>query len=594
MIGRLSLLVLVGAVAASTAGATPTLVSNGLIVFASNRAENYPYPLVYTVAEQGSKHRRVSRIAAWGPPSWAPNGRALAFASSNDVVIAGMNGGPLQRLHIQRSPETSATVAWSPDGRTIAIAEEARPLYLKTLGGSLRRLSRGEARAPAWSPSGRRIAYVSARDRLTVVDAAGRQRRSLGGWGISTRPSWSPDGRHIALADRGIVLVNTQTGRRRRVTSRIGDNDPVWSPDGTLIAFQRLIGTYRTEIFVVRPDGTGLARLTRNRQAEEWLTWSPDSSRLAYAGARGDVFVTSRRGGRPTRISRNSCGEGANWLTWSPRGGMLAFGGLNVGPDTELYSENPESGGTRQLTHNCTRWEANPSWAPDGTAIAYDDGTGLGPSDIFVRRGSQVRRLTTDPARDIDPSWSPDGTRLVFARNVRGGTPGESAYELFTVGADGGSMRRLTDTAGNNLEPAWSPLGDEIAFVSTRAQRGIYVMRTDGSEATLALTGGVGRPAWAPDASRIAFSLDDDIWTMRPDGSDQRRVTERGGITGPLMDARDPAWSPDGRWIVFAGDVDEGRGTAYGLFVVAATGGPERLLSYAYQDSVEPDWQRAP
>jgi Tol biopolymer transport system component len=197
VIGRLRLLVLVGAVAASTAGATPAFVSNGLIVFASDRAENYPYPLVYTVAEKGSKHRRVSRVAAWGPPSWAPNGRALAFASSDDVVIAGADGGSLQRLHVPRSPQTSATVAWSPDGRTIAIAEEARPLYLKTLGGSLKRLTRGEGSGPAWSPSGRRIAYVSAGDRLTVVDADGRRRRSLGGWGISTRPSWSPDGRYI-------------------------------------------------------------------------------------------------------------------------------------------------------------------------------------------------------------------------------------------------------------------------------------------------------------------------------------------------------------------------------------------------------------
>jgi TolB protein len=417
VIGRLRLLVLVGAVAASTAGATPALVSNGLIVFASDRAENYPYPLVYTVAEKGSKHRRVSRVAAWGPPSWAPNGRALAFASSDDVVIAGADGGSLQRLHVPRSPQTSATVAWSPDGRTIAIAEEARPLYLKTLGGSLKRLTRGEGSGPAWSPSGRRIAYVSAGDRLTVVDADGRRRRSLGGWGISTRPSLSPDGRYIALADRGIALVNTQTGRRRRVTRRIGDNEPVWSPDGTLIAFRRLISAYVTEIFVVRPDGTGLKRLTRSRLPEAWLTWSPDSRRLAYVeGARGDVFVVRRGGGRAARISRDSCGEGANWLTWSPRGGKLAFGGLNVRPDTELYVSNPESGRTRPLTQNCTRWAANPSWSPDGTAIAYDDGWGgSGPSDIFVRQGSRVRRLTTHLA----PRWTRAGRRTAGASSSR-------------------------------------------------------------------------------------------------------------------------------------------------------------------------------
>jgi TolB protein len=587
VIGRLSLLVLVGAVAASTAGATPSFVQNGLVAFASDRAENYPYPLVYTIAARGSKHRRVSRVAAWGPPSWAPSGRALVYPSANDIVIAGVNGGPLRRLHVPRLPETRATVAWSPDGRTIAIAEEERPLYLKVLGGSMKRVTRGEAEAPVWSPSGSRIAYVSPPDLLMVVDADGGRRRRLGTWGISKQPSWSPDGASIALADRGIVLVNTHTGRRRRITSRIGDNDPVWSPDGTLIAFRRLVGGSAMDIFVVRADGTGLERLTRSQHPQELPTWSPDSRRLAYtAGTRGDVFVVRRSGGRPTRIARAPCGEDASWLTWSPRGGRLAFGGFNLRPDTELYVSNPESGRTRQVTHNCARWEANPSWSPDGTAIAYDD-----DDDIFVRQGSRVRRLTTHPARDIDPSWSPDGTRLVFARHVRGGTPEASGYELFTVGAGGGSVRRLTVTAGSNLQPDWSPRGDEIAFVSTHAPSGIYVMHSDGSNSALATAGLVSHPAWSPDASRIAFVRDYDIWTMRPNGSDQLRVTRRDDST----EATDPAWSPDGRWIVFAGDVQSTRtATEYALFVVAATGGPERMLSYGYQDSVEPDWQPVP
>jgi Tol biopolymer transport system component len=174
---------------------------------------------------------------------------------------------------------------------------------------------------------------------------------------------------------------------------------------------------------------------------------------------------------------------------------------------------------------------------------------------------------------------------------VRGGTPEASGYELFTVGAGGGSVRRLTVTAGSNLQPDWSPRGDEIAFVSTHAPSGIYVMHSDGSNSALATAGLVSHPAWSPDASRIAFVRDYDIWTMRPNGSDQLRVTRRDDST----EATDPAWSPDGRWIVFAGDVQSTRtATEYALFVVAATGGPERMLSYGYQDSVEPDWQPVP
>lgn len=585
MISRICLLAVACALAAGTAGAASPVAGNSLITFASDRAENYPYPQIYAISATGSKRRRLSRDAAWGPPSWSPNGKAIAFPTIDDVAIASVDGRSQRKLGLPRSFGGGADVVWSPDGRRIALANEVGPLYVKTLGGSLRRFTGGAASLPSWSPNGRLIAYLRGQDPelgvLVVARSRGRARaRSLMRRLGTTRPTWSPDGRRLALDDKNdVAVVDVRTAKRTRITRGGRSREPLWSPDGKWIAFLRPAYSDWSEIYVVHPDGTGLRQLTSNRDGISWFTWSPSGHRLAFAGRRTDVYTVDPVTRRIRRLSRTRCGEGATWLTWSPRGDLLAFGaGSNQG--TEIFTTDESGARVKRLTRSCFGRKEHPAWSPNGDEIAFDNGLG-GRGDIFVVRkdGSGARKLTTTSAREIDPSWSPDGTHLAYA----------SGSEIFTMrAADGTEKRQLTDRGGAG--PAWSPRSNKILFSSDRDGPGLYLMNPDGSGVAKLLDGPASQAAWSSDSSRIAYVRDDDIWTMSADGGNPVRL----GVGHAYQEASSPSWSPHGTKIVFSADIDPGRGSQYALFTVDSSGGVPQFVAYAPVNSIDPDWQRLP
>lgn len=112
--------------------------------------------------------------------------------------------------------------------------------------------------------------------------------------------------------------------------------------------------------------------------------------------------------------------------------------------------------------------------------------------DIYVMNadGSQVSRLTDDPAEDFDPAWSPDGTQIAF----QSGLVAEPRYShIWIMNDDGSGQRRLSQDYG--ARPVWSPDGRYILF-----QWGdLYLMRADGSEVTRLPISGLGEltfPDW--------------------------------------------------------------------------------------------------
>jgi len=193
---------------------------------------------------------------------------------------------------------------------------------------------------------------------------------------------------------------------------------------------------------------------------------------------------------------------------------------------------------------------AAPSWSPNGTHLAYFAEVD-GNLDIYVvaADGSDIQRLTDDPAPEYSPLWAPDGGRIAFISERDGD------QDVVVMHVDG---THQTDVSHDRLPDeahTWSPDGRRIAFVAYLdgadpltigdGNAEIVVVSVDGSHRREASRNPAwdGDPTWSPDGRRIAFTRRTDhatIYVMRMDGSDQRRLRGSPGIANDCC----PAWRP--------------------------------------------------
>jgi polyisoprenoid-binding protein YceI len=197
---------------------------------------------------------------------------------------------------------------------------------------------------PAWSPDRRRIAYASySVERppdLWIMGADGSGPRALTTGAAVQSPAWSPDGRTIVVvgfdeSNQSLQTIDVGTGKIRPVPGGPGvAGRPAWSPDGRTIAFTFLPKNGTSEdVYVIRPDGSGLRQLTSDATYEYEPAWSPDGTRIAFVRD-GDVWSMDADGRHQQRLTT---GLPADSPTWSPDGRHLAF--VVAGSD-ELLSGN--------------------------------------------------------------------------------------------------------------------------------------------------------------------------------------------------------------------------------------------------------------
>jgi Tol biopolymer transport system component len=338
--------------------------------------------------------------------------------------------------------------------------------------------------------------------------------------------------------------------------------------------------------------------LTTHADMENWPTFSPDGSHVAYQGAAADddgaAVLVKQVGG--AEALRRTFGPGLDHaLSWSPDGRWIAFlrGDFPARMDPlRLLVIPPVAGAEREIAriNYGVGWGARPAWTPDSQAVIVPDREGpTGPFSLYrisIDDGRRTRWTFPDAASpgegDLDPAVSPDGTRLAFNRNG----------VLHLVELDDGLQprgppRELADLSriadGELSGPfglAWTANSRELVFPwGTWPDPRLYRISAEGGP--IRPLGGLASGTFAPAISlvgdRLAYMewiVRYDLWQIEVDEA-KSAISEPSRLTASSRLDSNPVVSPGGERIAFHSN----RAGRYGIWIASSSGEGARPLT---------------
>lgn len=406
------------------------------------------------------------------------------------VVLRGEQAEPFKTVPFTSFPGREAEPALSPSGDRLAFTwggPDGRnvDIYVKQDGAETPlRLTTDPAReySPAWSPDGREIAFArsGAEREVVVVPAIGGSEQRVARFeerevaGLA----WSPDGTTLAVSVQtetggpfAVFLLSRETLQLRQLTtpptSRRGDTDPAFSPNGERLAFVRSAEDGAADLFVVSVRGGDPQRLTYDEREILGLDWTPGGQSLVFASQRAEgsgLWRIAASGGAPEWVVTAGEGRGIGKPSLSRRGRRLAF--EQRSSDANIWAIRSGRFDRVPLVHS-SRWESNPQFAPDGARVAFaSDRSGSPEIWLSDSDGANPFQLTAFGGAAVStPRWSPDGRQLAFDARTPDGA------DIYVIGANGGQPRRLTQDSADDLAPSWSQDSTTVYFSSNRTGR---------------------------------------------------------------------------------------------------------------------------
>ncbi|PYV86170.1 MAG: protease [Acidobacteria bacterium] len=447
----------------------------------------------------------------------------------------------------------------------------------------------------------------------------------------------------IAFSYAGdIWVVSREGGEARRLTTAVGsETGPVFSPDGSMIAFT---GEYdgNQDVYVVPASGGVPRRLTFHPGPDEAVSWTPDGKQVLFSSMRNghangvvQLFTVPVGGGFPAEIPLHRAVEGS----FSPDGSHLAYvphlqwqsawKRYRGGQTKSIWIVNLADSSLEANIPRDNSNDFNPMWVGDTIYFLSDRN---GPVALFAydRKSKQVKQVVHNDGLDIKSASAgpetivyeqfgslhlldlssgddrkldirvvgdftevrPHFQKIEPKRIQSAGISPSGARALFavrgeilTVPAEKGDIRNLTNTTSVvERDPAWSPNGKSIAYLSDESgEYALHVRDQSGLGEVHKIDLGnpptfYYAPAWSPDSKKIAYTDKRlNVWYVDIEKKKPVRV-DTDTYAGPFQ-LLNPGWSPDSRWLAYSKQL---RNHLHAVFVYSL----EQRKSYQVTDGM--------
>jgi tricorn protease len=420
---------------------------------------------------------------------------------------------------------------------------------------------------PALSRS--QIIFVYAGDLWSVPREGGVAKRLTTGPGVETDPMFSPDGTQIAFTGEydgnvDVFVMPAEGGFPKRITYHPGDDNAVgWTPDGKQVLFRsaRNSFSYFDRLFTAPAQGGFPAELPLPMAQEG--SFSPDGSRIAYVpiaqwqrawkryrgGQTTPIWIATLSNGRIEKIPRDNSNDfNPMWV-----GDKIYFLSDRDGPVT-LFSYDLRSKQIKKEVENRGLDLKSASAATD--AIVYEQ---FGSLHLYDLKSGTTKQVNVRIAGDLlelrdhyvnvekrlqNAHISPTGARAVF----------QAHGDILTVPAEKGDARNLTNSSSvMERDPAWSPDGKAIAYLSDEGgEYALHIRDQNGTGDVKKISLGTGfffSPRWSPDGKKIAYRDNHlSIWYV---DIEQKKPVKIDHDIFWTFGGPPPTWSPDSRWLAY-------------------------------------------
>lgn len=337
-----------------------------------------------------------------GAGAWSLDGKSITFVRNlqgkEQIFLMSADGS--NPIRVTNNTSNNGHPALSPDGSKLAFESDRDgnfELYVMSVDGELAQLTDDPADDldPDWSPDGSKIAFSSNRDGMHHIYVVNGDGSSLvqvtNSKADDSEPAWSRDGKRIAFVraiegNTEIYVVNADGSNETRLTFAAGNNrSPSWSPDGRIFFTSKRDA--RREIYAMNADGSAVQRFTTMGAISP--VWSPDGSKIAFVSENLEigktqhplqVFIANADGSNVRNVTKES--PSTFFPCWSGDSASVAYAVDNLGVVSNIYEMDLNGGGLKRLTAG-PKTDTQPAISPDGSKLVFQSNRN-GNFEIYV------------------------------------------------------------------------------------------------------------------------------------------------------------------------------------------------------------------